>query len=303
MRVTNNMMTGTATAYLARQMEQILKTQQKIFTGKRINKPSDDYIGIGKVLDYRKTLSSIDQYSRNIMHGKTRLELIDTTLGGAGDLIVQAKNWASDMSTGSSDETTRNIAAQDLKNIYDQILQLANTEIGNSYIFSGHKTDTPPFSRDADGIEGTADDYVATYNGDQGDFRLIIGQNIDIKIKADGEEIFQTGIDVFDVLKDLIDGIENNDTTTISDQVGLLADAYDQINNIRAEEAAVYTRLEITENYWASFKPKVEDMLSYTEDADLTKAVIDLQVQETSYQVSLETAAMIIQPSLINFLR
>lgn len=302
MRVSSKMIADNVAENLFKQSQQIMKTREMISSGKRINKPSDDPIGIGRVLNYRKTLSSIDQYQRNITQGKTHLNLIETTLGEIDNLIVKAKQWAADLSTGSSDNQTRNIALQNVKNIYDQIFQLANTKMGNSYMFAGHKTDTAPFSRNADGIDGTADDYVATYNGDNGNFSFIIGEGIDTNIQSDGKTIFQTGTDVFNVLNDLIDGINNDDVSKISDQIQTLSDASDQINRYRAEGATVYQRLETTENHLGQFKLNIENMLSNTEDADMTKAIVDLQALQTTYEISLSTAAKVIQPSLVNFL-
>ncbi|MBW2011683.1 MAG: hypothetical protein JRI32_08625, partial [Deltaproteobacteria bacterium] len=51
------------------------------------------------------------------------------------------------------------------------------------------------------------------------------------------------------------------------------------------------------------FKVNVEQMLSDTENADIIKVITDLQSQENAYQASLSSAARIIQPSLMDFLR
>jgi len=302
MRVSNQYLTQTIIRNLNSQTEQILKTQKMIFTGKKVNRPSDNPSATERILDYRTTLSSIDQYMRNITQGKTRIELVEETLGAVGDLVHQAKNWAAEMSSGSNNAQTMAIAADDVKLIYDQVIQLANTTMNNRYIFSGYQTGTPPFTRNADGIDGTADDYTAVYNGDNNDFSIIVGDNADIALKADGEEIFQGVVDVFGSLQDLIQGLETNDIPLVSGQVPLLSQAQDQIEKIRATGAAQYNRMEVMENLWESFTLKVQDMLSEDEDTDITEAILRLQSLQNTYEVSLETSARIIQPSLINFL-
>ena len=60
MRVTNNMMTDSLVRYLTAQNEALYERQKLIASQKRINRPSDDPIGMRKVLDYRQTLSSIE---------------------------------------------------------------------------------------------------------------------------------------------------------------------------------------------------------------------------------------------------
>jgi flagellar hook-associated protein 3 FlgL len=47
----------------------------------------------------------------------------------------------------------------------------------------------------------------------------------------------------------------------------------------------------------------VSSQLSDIEDVDLPKAIMDLQIQQTSYQAALAATAKVIQPSLIDFLR
>jgi flagellar hook-associated protein 3 FlgL len=301
MRVTHKQMADAVAYNIFRQAERLLKAQETVSSQKRINRPSDDPIGMGKVLDYGKTLSSIEQYNTNIIRGKTRLDLAETALTRVYELLNEAKNIAINESAGVLD--TRSGAAEEVKGIYDQILQLANTKVGANYIFAGHQTDTAPFSRDSN--------YNATYNGDSGDIRLIIGEGVDISINADGNETFTgstlpAGVNIFDTLRDLIDGLENADTaagtTQIANQVTPLQTAVDQILDVRATGAITAVRLETTENQLARLKLKVEDMLSSVEDVDLAQAIIDLQLQETAYQTALQTGARVFQPSLINFL-
>jgi hypothetical protein len=59
-------------------------------------------VGIGKVLDYRKSLNSFAQHDRNIQQAKNRIEFVETTLEGVEDLIVDAKNWAVNQASSST---------------------------------------------------------------------------------------------------------------------------------------------------------------------------------------------------------
>ncbi len=295
MRVSNNQMANTITRNLFRQAGNLLKAQEIVTTEKIINKPSDDPVGMGRVLASRKTLSSIDQYNRNIIHGKTWIEISETALGSIETLLNKAKDIAVDQSAGDLD--TRYIALKEAKDIYDHVLSLANTKCGNSYVFAGHETGTAPFSSDGN--------YNATYHGDAGEIKIIIGENTDTRINATGEELFDNGVDVFGVLKQLIDGLETDPyvPSDIYDLINPINNAISQVRESRAEIASTYIRLELTENQLSKFKLNVENILSDTEDAYMAKAIVDLQKQQAAYEVALEVAARIIQPSLINFLR
>ena len=297
MRVTNNMMTDSLVRYLTTQNEALYERQTIIASQKRINKPSDDPIGTGKILDYRQTLASIEQYQTNIQGAKTRLEVTESNLDLVDDLLQLAEGIAET----ETDESTasRQQAAEEVKAIYDQVLDLANSELDGNYLFSGYKTQTAPFSRD--------DSFTVTYWGDDGDARFIVAQNTEIAIEADGQPLFHNaaagGISVFDAMRDLIVGLENDDTDAIYAQADLIDQGQKQIDNIRAANSPIAYQLETTENHWINYKSKIQDLLGKQEEADITQAVVELQSIELAYQTTLATAAQIIQPGLINFLK
>ena len=207
-----------------------------------------------------------------------------------------------------TDESTasRQQAAEEVKAIYDQVLDLANSELDGNYLFSGYKTQTAPFSRN-DSLTTTFDRFTVTYWGDDGDARFIVAQNTEIAIEADGQPLFHNaaagGINVFDAMRDLIVGLENDDTDAIYAQADLIDQGQKQIDNIRAANSPIAYRLETTENHWINYKSKIQDLLGKQEEADITQAVVELQSIELAYQTTLATAAQIIQPGLINFLK
>ena len=417
MRVTNKMMTDTVSGNLFKKVGQLLKSQDILSSGKRINMPSDDPIGMSKVLDYRKTICSIDQYDKNIAHGESYLNVTDSTLDTVGNLLIRAKELTLSQANATANAVDRKSVAEEVKSIYNHLLQLANTKLGKDYMFAGYKTDTPPFSRDDDYIisyNGDAEvteitcndkdtlsggeyfkldspttDYYVWYDkgdstdpslfepdrtgirvdissaitkedvaqqtafainesvglgadlsgdivtvtnagtgavadaadgagasgtefsiditkgtdGDKGDINIIAGKNVEICINANGEELFLSEVNIFEVLRELKVGLETNDSVAISDQIGSFDDALDQILKARVSVGTKLNRLEATGNHLADFKLNIEHMLSDTEDADMLKTVSDLVNQETAYQASLAAAARVIQPSLMDFLR
>ena len=304
MRVTNNTMIHSIVRYLTRQNEALFDRQNIIASGKKINKPSDDPLGMGRVLDYRQTIASIEQYQTNIQRGKTRLDVVEVNLDLVDDLLEVVRAIAQDEAGGTTESRQR--AAESLKDVYDQILDQANSKFNDNYLFSGYQTKTAPFSRD-DTQATTFDQFTITYNGDAGDMQFIVADNTTITMQADGQPIFHDaasgGINIFDVMRDLIVGLENDDTAAISIQSGLLEQGETQIQDIRSANAPILYQLQTTENHWEYYKPKIEDLLGTEENADITRAVVELQSLELAYQSTLATAARIIQPGLISFLQ
>jgi flagellar hook-associated protein 3 FlgL len=297
------MMSNIFVSNLRKQTEAMLQRQEQIASQKRINRPSDDPAGMGRVLAGRSTLAAIAQYKDNILQGKTRLEFSEETLKMVDDLVQQARRTAEAKSADGVTAEERVLAAEQVKEIYDQVLQLANSKLGGQYIFAGHQTDTAAFTRDAD--------FNATYNGDAGSFRIPVAENVDVSVDADGQNYFQDeangGVNIFDELKDLIDGLEDADLTAGSAQIRATIDpleaAHIQIMNKRSEAGPKLYRLQATEEHWSNVANTVQAAIDRDEGVDVARAIIELKNLETAYESTMAAASRIIQSSLVNFLK
>lgn len=303
MRITQNMISGIFVRNMQKQAEALLQRQEQLATQKRINRPSDDPIGIGRVLNGRSMLAAIDQYAENIRQGKTRLEMTDQTLAMVGDFVKQARRIAEEKSGAEISAPEREFAAVQVKEIYDQLLQLANSKHGGRYMFAGHTTDTAPFARNSD--------YEASYGGDSGGFRIPISEQAEVTVDADGRHYFMDGedggTDIFAELKSLIDGLEHDDLEAGSAQIRAAVDPLQkadvQIMNKRSELGPKLYRFQATEEHWGAFKARIQDAIGRDEDVDVVQVALELTNLKTAYETSMAAAAKILQSSLVNFLR
>lgn len=300
MRITANQMHHTVTGNLFQRAEKLLEAQTRVSTQKKINRPSDDPAGMSSVLNYRKTIAAIDQYQRNLGKAQTRLDIVETTMGMVDDLINEAKRVTTDNAAGTGDAASRTIAADQITNIRNQLLELANSQQDGVYLFAGRKNDAPPFT--ADPVTGTV-----TYGGDNSgsaDARYMVGENTEIAVHANGEEIFAGTEDVFALLADVAAELSSPtpDQTVLQDRQNRLATTIDQVRRVRADNAAVYGQLESTEHQLFRLRLGFENALSETEGVDLAEAILDLKSEETAYESALAVSARVIQPNLLKFL-
>ena len=157
MRVTYGLMANNFLNSFFKSTETMMDLQQKVATGIAVSKPSDDPVGMTQILSYKRTMSGIDQYSRNIDHGQAWLGTTLTALEQVDELLMRAKELAEQGATGTMTAENRAAISEEAKQIYDELIQIANTQYNGSYIFGGTETLTAPYERDAN--------YNATYNG------------------------------------------------------------------------------------------------------------------------------------------
>ncbi len=159
MRISNNMINNTVVFNMQRSLERFLKLQTSMSSGRRINKPSDDPIGIQRDLGYRTELAKNEQYRANIEQGQSWMQTYDTVLGDMKDLVSSAKEIAISMSNGVYDQVTRDGSAAEVDSIFDRLMQLSSSELEGRFMFAGHRTTDKPLVASANGV---------VYRGDQG---------------------------------------------------------------------------------------------------------------------------------------
>jgi flagellar hook-associated protein 3 FlgL len=153
----------------------------------RINTAADDPIGAGRLLNLGQQSAALDQYNTNIDSTKSALSLQETTLTAIGTALQRAKELALAASNGIATDADRKAYASELGQIQQQVLGLMNTKDSNgNYLFSGSKTDTAPYSQNSDG--------TYTYNGDQTNINLGIGDGMSVATNTTGWDAFQQTI-------------------------------------------------------------------------------------------------------------
>jgi flagellar hook-associated protein 3 FlgL len=145
-RVTENMKFNTITDSLFNVQGQSANLMEKISTQKNINRPSDNPIGAGNLLNYNSNLASISQYQTNITDAKTWLSLTDTNISCINDIIAKAKEVAISQSSAVASVSTMSASAANISSLLDNALSLMNAKQGDSYLFGGSETDVEPFS-------------------------------------------------------------------------------------------------------------------------------------------------------------
>jgi flagellar hook-associated protein 3 FlgL len=146
MRVSESMKFNTMIDNLYKVQNSYNELMEKMASGKSLNRPSDDPLGMSRVLDYRESKASIEQYRENIDSSKGWLTMSESILSSVNDLLVNAKEIAISQSTATASAETRSIAAVSLEQIIDEMLSLANSQYGDRYLFSGTKASDAPFS-------------------------------------------------------------------------------------------------------------------------------------------------------------
>jgi len=167
------------TQALNKNRSEMADLQTQAASQKRVNKPSDDPVGTTKLLNSRTTEIGVNQYLKNLDFAKGFLDYSDSSLEELSNSLMRAKELAlSQANDPSASESSRKAVATEVRQIYNQALQVANRRLGNRYIFGGYNTIQKPFNDDG------------SYAGDRGEMMIDINKGDYVAMNVPGDVIF-----------------------------------------------------------------------------------------------------------------
>src|SRR3972149_1255540 len=291
-RITQESLNRTTLSNINLKYKKIQGIQEKLSSGKQINRPSDDPSGTRKVLGLRAEELQVQQFLDNTETAKERITFTSNTLDSIQELFLKVKDLAIQAGNDTLGQSDRNIIANELDELLESVLQNANTDNNGRYIFSGTKTLTSAFTATRDN------------NGNNEEIKYQIGPNTFIQINLPGGKLFQDN-KAFSTLISLRDALKAS--TFDSAAFSNLRNTFDAAANALSTEVTKFgakaNRLEMTTTSLENSQTALKELISYTEDADVASLIVDLQHQENVLQSSLKTGAMVIQQTLLDFLR
>ncbi|WP_166878261.1 MULTISPECIES: flagellar hook-associated protein FlgL [unclassified Salinibacterium] len=291
-RTTTNMMMQNAQRNLQTNMAALARLQEQASSQKAITRPSDDPTATADSLRIRAEQRATEQYGRNIDDGTGWLTTIDSALGTTTTLMNRVRDLAvQGANDGAMSPTAKQAIVTELEGLKAELLNVANTKYQGRSVFAGNSDAATAFD---------AASYAYAATGATVERR--ISAHSTIRVDADGAATFGAGPGSVFALVDQI-AAELTGGTNIGPQLGAI-DAH--MTNIREQQAIVGTRhaqiLRAEETHMER-TVSLEGQRAGVEDIDIAEVILDLQLQEVSYQTALAVTARVLQPTLMDFLR
>lgn len=306
MRITNNMLSSQLLLNLNRNAQQMNNTQTQLATGRKINKPSDDPVGITYSLRYRAELSSNEQYQKNVDSAISWLEFNDTVMNQAGNVVQRLRELTVQGSTGTNPQSALDSINEEVKELREQLVDISNSKLNGKYVFNGETYDVKPYDFPSN-PDGSLDlTNAASVVTDQGKINFIVGESVQLPINVSGNEVFGTGTEtdnLFATVNNIIKALTEGDTVELSKQLDNIDTRMNKMLAIRSEIGAKTNRIDLMKGRLDDLNINLTDLQAKVEDADYAELAMKSKIQENIYNASLSAGAKIISPSLVDFLR
>ena len=162
------------------------KLQEQVASGSRVNRASDDPTGAYQILGLNSQQKSLDNYIENISSASDILSLSDTIIGSIKSSLSAVRNTVSQVASGTYSEDARQRAAEQVNQMLEQIVLLANTQQSGQYLFGGSKSGDAPYT-----VERTDGKITSViYNGASDQRGIEVGPGVQMDILSAGDRIF-----------------------------------------------------------------------------------------------------------------
>lgn len=155
-RITQNTMIRNYLTNMNMNMNRLAKSQDRML-GQKYRNASENLGDTSRALRVRQELHENEEYLVGVRDAAGRLSSAESNLRSINDILVTASEQLMLRANNDPNGEEREIMAQEIEALRDQVLQFANAEFSDIYLFSGTNNGEAPFKVDDDGD--------LTYNG------------------------------------------------------------------------------------------------------------------------------------------
>jgi flagellar hook-associated protein 3 len=185
LRVTPDIVVSQALRHARQHNANLANLQAQVSTGLRVQRPSDDPVAIRQILTERATEERLESQIAGIQTVRSKLNLSVSQLLEANKILVRAKEIALEANQ-PIDDGTRKISAQEVSQLLDRLLAIANTQDDGTYLYSGTSHDVAPFAVASDGSASTV-----SYLGAEIRAQTVLSTVLSLDHLYTGSEVFQ----------------------------------------------------------------------------------------------------------------
>ncbi len=290
MRVTLPMKYDRIVNDLSRKNTQLEDLAAQISSGKRILRPSDDPLSWVKAMNIKKGLQELDALQSNVDYAIHWNRAAENTLDHLSELFVSAKEVAIAAMGAPSGEGDF-ARMEQLDQIFQQALALANTSHENRFLFAVNSSH-PPFVFQAEEQELVLDPEL----GDS--FSVRIGYGLFQEQGLNGGSLFIAqeegdALSAFQMLLDLKEAVSERDTAEITRQMENIEKVLENLWRQTSVVGNRLTTLDAQKEALERISLEEQVRLSKVEDTDMLATISQLQAKSTTFEAALKVTGML----------
>ncbi|MBN8549586.1 MAG: hypothetical protein J0M12_09745 [Deltaproteobacteria bacterium] len=325
-RVTETQMLRSNLQYINSSRSVIQKLNMEVDSGYKVHTPGDSEAS-ATIEKYRQALDRMDSYKNRTASVKSMLTFQDDALSQVSDLINRAREIAQQASNETNSSTTRAQMAEEVFQIRNHLVSIANSKYQGKYVWGGAGADTNAPYDPLSYTTGTGEAAVRyAWDGAAGRTTtrdVNISDDFNLTIDTPGNTVFDTAIEGMERLGRALSGLTTTpasgntsatggtytfptdfhlQTQDISNCLDILDRARTQ--DIEPERVALggkLRRIDTAESLIELTKTSATEALDKLQNADIAESASSLSQAQTILQASLQVTAKVLNLSIMDY--
>lgn len=292
------------------QSQSVLNTAlEDVATGKSVNQPSDNPISSAALVGNQIETADVDQYTQNVSSASSQVEAASSALSNVVSLLTKAVSDGTQGANGTTSASGLQSLVQDVQDIMTSVVSQANATFQGSFLFGGTDTSNTPFTQTGGGTG-------YTYNGNEGQNSVAIGDNQSIQVNIPGDQIFDnSSASVLGSLTGLVTALQTAataaqnggavsaaDTQAISTATSSVNSALNLVSQQQEFYGNVDSQLSSQTTFLQQETVSLTSQQNTLEGVNLAQAATNLTQAETDNSAALAAAAKVMPNTLLNYL-
>lgn len=288
MRVTDAFAKAQTAAGISANRNRLNVLQERLTSGKRINRASDDPAGAEAVINLRTSQAAVEQFRRSADNANQKLSASDAALTAYEPLLERMRQI---VAQGLSDTTTqeaKDALATELNALRERALSVANQKYADEFLFGGTRQIAPPFDP-ATGAPSTIQTAPQFVQLEPGANATAIGVTAETVFADANSTIFADLTAAAAALRGTSDAIA--DRQTLNNSINRLKIYSDNAHVAHAAIGAAMKTTEFAAERLAADSLAFESRADKIEAADFVETAMDLSATQNALDAVLQVAA------------
>ncbi|HBT39696.1 MAG: Flagellar hook-associated protein 3 [Thermotoga sp. 50_1627] len=295
MRVTDRMTSERVLYNIQKTITQIARLHDQISSGSKVRYPSDDAVLATRASNLDSRLRELQQYERNVNYVQNLVRGYDTSIQQVSELYQRLRELLVQASNGTLTADQRHVIAEEIVKIKQQLIQIANTQVGSDYIFAGLDGSNPPVNEEGN--------IVVKPEALKSRTTMVLGYPLEFGINVKDIFVIDGNQSVFSLIDMTLKALERNDSKFLSN-VALAGMNYleKSVSENLAKVGAAQRIIEAAANRIVDLNNFMTEHLSEERDVDITEAVTELSMKQAALNAALKSAANLLKSTLVDYI-
>lgn len=329
-RISENQIARSILTDIINNRTQVARYSEELSSGLKVSEPGDSKQA-GTIAQFQNTLEKIEAYKKSITYAEAFVTYQEDILGEANELLVRAQEIAGQGANETNSPNERAQLAQEVFEIREHMVSLANSTYQGRYIYHAAADDTPPYSRVADFTNpATADmssyrwEYDTVSAGAAIQRTVKVTDDLTVTVNTPGNTVFDEAIQGLERLGRALHGYRTEPATGLPDGSGTafnfpadydeqtqdILDAMQQLDQARESDimpertnlAGRLRRLQTASSLIDVSETTAKDVLGRLQDADMVVSASNLTQAQTALQASLQVTSQVLRQSIMDYI-